>query len=50
VSTPVDCAKIALQNTFERNRKGRDFTIASSGRLKFVQETIVVIGIYVTKS
>jgi hypothetical protein len=50
VSTPGDCVKIALRNTFERSRKTRDFTIATSGRLKSVQETIVIIGIYATKS
>jgi hypothetical protein len=50
VSTPEGCVKIALQNTFEISKKTRDFTIATSGRLKSVQETIVVIGIYATKS
>jgi hypothetical protein len=50
VSTPGDCAKIALWNTFERSRKARDITIATSGRLKSVQGTSVVIGIYATES
>ena len=50
MSTPEDCVKIALWNTFERSRKTRAFTIATSGRLKSVRETIAVIGIYATKS
>jgi len=50
LSAPGDCVKIALRNTFERSRKTRDFTIATSGRSKSVRETIVVIGIYAIKS
>ena len=42
--------KIALWNMFERSREARDFTIAISGRLKSVRETIVVIGSYATKA
>ena len=49
-STPVDCVKIVFRNTFERSRKIRDFTIATSGRLKSAQETSVVTGIYATES
>jgi hypothetical protein len=50
VSTPEDCVKIALWNTFERSRKTKAFTIVTSERLKSVQETTVVTGIYATKS
>jgi len=50
VSTPGDCVRIALRNTFERSKKTRDFTIATSGRLKSVRETSVVIGSYATKN
>ena len=49
LSTPGDCAKLAHQNTFETSKRARDFTIASSGRLKSAQETNVVTGICVTK-
>lgn len=49
-STQEDCVKIALWNMFERSREIRDFTIATSGRLKSVRETIVVIGSYATKT
>jgi len=50
VSTPGDCVENALQNMFETSRKIRDFTIATSGRLKSVQETSVATGIYATES
>ena len=50
MSTPEDCVKIALWNTFERSRKTKAFTIVTSERLKSVQETTVVTGIYATKS
>ena len=50
MSTPGDCVKIALRNTFERSKKTRDFTIVTSGRLKSVREATVVIGIYATKN
>jgi hypothetical protein len=50
VSTPGDCAKIALWNTFEKSRKVKDFTIATSERLKSVQKTSVVIGVYATEN
>jgi len=50
VSTPGDCVMIVLWNTFERSRGARDFTIATSGRLKSVLKTSVVIGIYATKT
>ena len=50
VSTPGDCARIALWNTFERSRKARGTTIVTSERLKSVQGTNVIIGIYATES
>ena len=49
MSTPEDCVKIALWNTFERSRKTKAFTIVTSERLKSVQETTVVTGIYATE-
>ena len=42
--------KIALWNMFERSREARDFTIATSGRLKSVRKTIAVIGSYATNT
>ena len=49
VSTPGGCAKLALRNTFEKSKKIKDFTIVSSGRLRSVQKTNVVTGIYATE-
>ena len=49
VSTPGDCVKIALRNTFEKSKGVWDFTIVSSGRLKCVQKKSVVTGIYATE-
>ena len=50
MSTPGDYAKIALWYTFERSRKVRDLPIVTSERLKSVQGTNVIIGIYATES
>jgi hypothetical protein len=50
VSTPGDCAKIALWNMFARSRKARDSTIATSGRSKSVQGKSAAIGICAPES